>query len=205
MVVRNLLSCIVRSNKPFLPAHLQIEPSNKCNLKCVMCPRNEHIFKEGNMKLEQFKKIINENKQLKQITLSGYGEPTINLALEDMIKYAKSKKINVEIITNGTLLNEEKVKSLLQTGLDRIYLSVDSAEPITYKKIRGVNFSLVKKAGELINEQKKALKRKKPFLVINCVVMKDNVNDLFKVVDFAKTMDASVNFKSLRSSEPGFF
>ena len=65
---------------PFKPVHVQIEPTDACNLDCSFCAHSKVIEKPRVMSLEEFHRIIDET-QPKKVTLSGYGEPLLNKAL----------------------------------------------------------------------------------------------------------------------------
>ena len=77
------------------------------------------------------KKIIKECSILgvKRIVLSRLGEPLLHPNLKEIIKFTKSNKIrNVSMVCNAMLLNDEKCKELIESGLDLISFSVDAAK-----------------------------------------------------------------------------
>lgn len=133
------------------PLHLDIESTSACNLRCVMCARNfmheELENKIGYMKWELFKKVIDEASRhgLPSIKLNYRGEPLLHPDLEKMVRYAKrAGVIEVQFNTNGLLLSEERARSLIDAGLDRIIFSFDGATKKTYESIRtGSNYETV--------------------------------------------------------------
>jgi len=133
------------------PLHLDIESTSACNLRCIMCARNfmqeELENKIGYMKWGLFKKIIDEASEhgLPSIKLNYRGEPLLHPDLEKMVRYAKDAGvIEVQFNTNGLLLTEERARSLIGAGLDRIIFSFDGATKETYEKIRtGSNYETV--------------------------------------------------------------
>ncbi len=121
------------------PQHIYIENTNACNLKCIMCSRNQMSRKIRTMTLNNFVKIINNLIELKiypRLTITGSGEPLLDRSLIDKIRYAKENHFHVSIISNATLLSEEKTIALIKSGLDRIQFSFDSINKKTYDKIR---------------------------------------------------------------------
>jgi radical SAM protein with 4Fe4S-binding SPASM domain len=91
------------------------------------------------MELGLFKKIIDEAAALGTYSLNMnlLNEPLTHPKLLEMIKYAKNKGIvDVFFHSHGGLLNEEKAKELLDSGLDRLLISIDSPYKEKYNRIR---------------------------------------------------------------------
>ncbi len=118
------------------PYSLAIDPCNLCNFKCNFCAiqsKNVELsFKKQMMDFELFKKIIDDLTQfpekLKVLRLNGQGEPLLNPYFPQMVKYAKDKDIAdfIETITNGSLLKPELNEKLIDSGIDRIRISIES-------------------------------------------------------------------------------
>ncbi len=124
------------------PSHVDIELSSLCNLNCPMCYTTTDKFKTKvngtNMNFDLYKKIIDAcvEYNLYSIRLSLRGESFLNPDIFDMIKYAKEKGIKeVSSLTHGGFLNEEKLKKLIDLGLDWLTISFDGIGE-TYDKIR---------------------------------------------------------------------
>lgn len=127
---------------------LMIETTNRCNLKCTTCFSHQDGRSKKDMSLKDFIKLINSNADhISHISLYNYGEPLLNRSTFGMIRYAKKMGIkHIKLATNGTLLTEQKVTSLVNSGLDYISISLDGASAATYAKFRiGGNFGLVVK------------------------------------------------------------
>ena len=149
-LVKNLALSMVSYKKGDLrlknmPTLLWIEPTNKCNLKCVMCP-NKNIDKDqlGFMKWDLYKKIIDE---VSCFASSAYlllaGESMLHKDIYKMIRYAKDNGIRPLLNTNGTLLAVERNrKMLLDSGIAHITFAFDGYNSETYERIRvGANFN----------------------------------------------------------------
>lgn len=148
-----------------IPNHLYIEPTNQCNLKCVMCPYKMQERKKSFMDMDLYRKIIDDaaNLGIPWIHLWKFGEPLLHPQIFEMVRYAKEKGIGqVGITTNGVLLDGKKV---LESGMDFINFSVDSLNPRTYKKIRGTELSPILKNIQLLLE-KRGLERKPRITVL---------------------------------------
>ena len=126
------------------PLHLDIAITNVCNLECTFCARTVRVDdgtwrKAQHMDLDLFKKIIDEATELGTYSLNMnlLNEPLTHPKLLEMIKYAKEKGIvDVFFHSHGGLLNEQKAKELLDSGLDRLLISIDSPYKEKYNKIR---------------------------------------------------------------------
>ena len=123
-----------------LPSFYVIEPTNRCNLKCSICPNSiGYPLKRGYMEWDLFVKIINQIKNVAQIIqLYWMGEPLLHTRLIDMIKYIKKNTCaKVIISTNGNLLNKKIANLLIDSGIDKIIISCDAAESQeVYSQIR---------------------------------------------------------------------
>jgi len=120
------------------PYRLWIEPTNRCNLACVMCP-NRELPKEdlGFMDFNLYQSIIDQASPLvHDVNLHHRGEPTLHPRIADMIGYADRKGMKVKLHTNGTTLNARLSGALLRSGLRLISFSFDGYDAETYEKIR---------------------------------------------------------------------
>lgn len=125
------------------PLHLDIELAGMCNLKCKHCFQNGLITQPlGLMEYNLFKKIIDKAvpRGLCACKLQIRGESFLHPKLFDCINYAKSTGVlDVQITTNGTLLDNECIKGVLNSGLDAIILSVDSHHEENFQRGHGNN------------------------------------------------------------------
>jgi len=143
----NLIKSLVREvasyksgslNTPYFPTALWIEPTNKCNLKCIMCPNSiSEPENPGFMDMYLFEKIIDESAEsISYITLNISGEALLHKSLPAMVRYAKEKGVAVYLSTNATILSKKKSKELLEAGLDWVNFSFDGVTRETYERVR---------------------------------------------------------------------
>jgi radical SAM protein with 4Fe4S-binding SPASM domain len=132
-------------NRIFLPwSHesLLYEVTPRCNLKCLYC---YNVWKDDvgytqeelstQKALELIKKAIKESR-CRQFTFTG-GEPTLRDDLEQLVSCAALSCENVTLITNGTLLYEERIKSLIDAGVSLFELPLNSADRIIHNNMAG--------------------------------------------------------------------
>lgn len=186
---------------PFPPAEFWIEPTNYCNLKCIMCPqRGEMTRKKGMMKLGTFKKIIDKISAWgPKINLYHSGEPLLHPDIFEMIKYAAENNCYVNLATNGTLLDKEKSLKLIDSGLDELRFSFDGASREVYEKIRvGASFENVNENILIFLEKKKIRKSKKPKVVIEIILMEETKKHIDSFLERFKILKVDeVRFRTL--------
>jgi len=157
------------------PLRLWIEPTDVCNLRCVMCPQSvPRGFAKGYMDIDLFRKIVDEAKGLVyDVNLHHRGESTIHPRLGEMVRYAREAGIYTRLHTNGTLLDEAKSIQLVEAGLDLISFSFDGYDKESYEKIR-VKSKFERTLGNILRflEVKRRLGRRTPYAI-------------FEVIDFS--------------------
>ena len=122
----------------FLPSKIDVEPTTKCNLNCIYCqvPGWERA-KKKDLTIQEFKEILERFPLLKSVKLQGMGESFLNRDIFDMIKYCNQKDIVVHINTNGTVLDEEKIKKLFASPPTCISFSLNTPNRKTFLTLQG--------------------------------------------------------------------
>ncbi|WOF16355.1 radical SAM protein [Methanoplanus sp. FWC-SCC4] len=178
-----------RTNLLFRPTAIQIEPTTKCNLKCKFCLSPVWERKGKDMDIGDFKKIIDQFPFLVNVLLQGVGEPLMCKDFFKMIEYCHHKKIKVGTVTNGTLLDNETVKKILDSKIEWLAISIDGSKPETFENIRiGANFNQV--ISNVSNLIKMRGNSKIPRIPIHFVGNINNMNELPGVVRLAKNIGA---------------
>ncbi len=152
-----------------LPLRLWIETASCCNLRCIMCPnRDMPAARKGLMEIGLFRKIIDECAAFAgDVYLHHRGEPLLNPALYDMIKYARAAGLKTRFHSNGTLLNAERIDKLLEAGPDLVSFSVDGFAKESYEQIRqGANFEQTVAGIVQLAEARRKRGLRRPYLVI---------------------------------------
>jgi radical SAM protein with 4Fe4S-binding SPASM domain len=115
-----------------------IESTARCNLRCGMCPNKDMpAADKGHMSLELFRKILDEAAPfVHDIYLHHRGEPLLNPAIFDMIRYAEGKGVPARFHSNGCLLDPAKAEKLLDAGPSLVSFSIDGFEKECYEAVR---------------------------------------------------------------------
>ena len=172
------------------PMTVSIEPTTACNLRCPECPSGLRSFtrETGNLKKNFFTKTIDEiYKDLIYLIFYFQGEPYINPDFLDMVSYANKKGIYTITSTNGHFLNDANAKKTIESGLDRMIISVDGTTQEVYENYR--------KEGKLENvlagarnvvKWKKKLNSSTPHIIFQFLVVKPNehqIPDIYRLAE----------------------
>lgn len=173
-----------------LPMTISIEPTTACNLRCPECPSGLRAFSRpiGNLKQDFFRKTIDElHKQLIYLIFYFQGEPYINPGFLDMVKYAKDKGIYTITSTNGHFLNDANAKKTIESGLDRMIISVDGTTQETYENYRKEgNLESVLQGARNIVKWKKAMNSATPHTIFQFLVVKPNEHQIDEIYRIAE-------------------
>jgi radical SAM protein with 4Fe4S-binding SPASM domain len=138
---------------PDFPPRVQVELTNRCNLRCIMCTRNQMTRGEGDIDFETFRKIADEWAVEPGVALCLYflGEPLLHRGLESMIAYLVALKKQhpgpgqFGIQTNGMLLTRERAAALLDAGLRNFAISLDALEGDLERIRRGASYRRIER------------------------------------------------------------
>jgi MoaA/NifB/PqqE/SkfB family radical SAM enzyme len=174
-----------------LPGFLQIEPVGQCNLACRMCP--VVLRGEGGpgkppafMPYEAFCSLVDQFTGVRELHLQGLGEPLLHPRFFDMVAYAAARGIDVSTNTNLTALSERRAELCVQSGLARMHVSLDAADPAAYEYIRvGSRHERVVRNLRYIGAAKRRLAAERPEVRLVAVAMRRNLEELPGLVRFA--------------------
>lgn len=175
-----------------LPVSVSFEPTTSCNLRCPECPSGLRAFTRPTGMLQQnfFINTIDQlSKDLLYLVFYFQGEPYLNPGFLDMVKYAAEKKIYTATSTNAHYLNDENAKRTIESGLDRLIISIDGTTQDVYEQYRiGGNLNKVIEGTKNIIRWKKELKSKTPFIVFQFLVVKPNEHQVGEVKKLGKEL-----------------
>ncbi len=164
---------------------LSIEPTNSCNLSCTECPTgtNGLTRQKGNFSTTAFKKLIDQKaKDLIYLNFYFQGEPFLNKNILEMIKLASQKNIYTSTSTNAQLIDKELAKNIVDSGLNRIIISIDGTSQEIYEKYRiGGQLEKVINASKFLIEAKKDSKKNNLKIVFQFLVFKHNEHQIHKI------------------------
>ncbi|MFH8119401.1 MAG: radical SAM protein [Candidatus Aenigmatarchaeota archaeon] len=186
---------------PFL---IEIWPTNRCNLKCVMCgtwAKRKMMEKRGveynpideiknEVSEERLIELVKESKEMgaREFLITGGGEPFVRKATTlKLMNEIKNLNFFGNLNTNGTLLKKEDIREIVGIDWDMIMFSVDAPYAKLHDEIRGVKncFKKVKENLLRIKKEKKKSRKDKPKVVFNTVLSNKIYDKIDKLIKLA--------------------
>jgi MoaA/NifB/PqqE/SkfB family radical SAM enzyme len=185
----------LRAGRQVNPVHVNLIPSNKCNMRCSFCMfRTEkfpvvHEYDRASMlSLDKMREIISDciDMGVKCIQIDGGGEPTTHPDLATVLRDIVASPMDLGMLTNGLALKQEHIDMLKYASWVRF--SLDAANPITFADVKGVD----KKAFDIVIKNiKKMIKcNKKATISINFVVTKRNWCEIIEATKMVRDLGA---------------
>ncbi|CAN5368172.1 radical SAM protein [soil metagenome] len=175
-----------------LPISISIEPTTSCNLRCPECPSGLRKFSRPTGMLDKniFRTYIDQMKDhLMYLTFYFQGEPFLNPDFLEMVKYAASNKIYTSTSTNAHYLDSETAKRTVESGLERLIISIDGTTQETYSFYRvGGKLEKVIEGTKQVLKWKKELKSATPHVVFQFLVVKPNEHQIKEVHRMAEDL-----------------
>ena len=169
------------------PVGLIWELTRACNLKCKHCFSDSGRPELRELTTEEIKTAIDRFAEQKvfSINFTG-GEPLLRSDLFEILRYASSKKISIDLSTNGFLVTAKMVELLQQTNVFQLQVSLDGIGD-SHDNFRGVKGSF-RRALDAI----KLLKKANINVAISTSVNKNNLAEISKLIDLSVDVGASV-------------
>jgi len=188
------------------PVSLSVEPTTSCNLRCPECPSGLRAFTRptGMLQPDFFKNTIDEvYRELLYLIFYFQGEPYLNPDFLKMVRYAADKKIYTATSTNAHYLTDALARQTVESGLDRLIISIDGTTQDVYEQYRvGGDLEKVLEGTRRMVEWKKTLGSKTPFIIFQFLVVKPNEHQIADVKRLANTVGVDqVRFKTAQIYE----
>jgi len=161
------------------PSIFVVEPTNRCNLRCALCPtgQTDASVAKGDMPLAVFKRVVDQAAESAIVmNLLNWGEPTLHSELPEMIRYAADRGIWTVVSTNfSRRYPPGYLEALLTSGLGVLHIDLDGPDPETYRVYRrGGDFGLVVENARNVVALKRKLGLQYPLIESAMMVMRHN-------------------------------
>jgi len=177
---------------------INIGVTDRCNQRCIMCSEHSPYCADGGRRMaaadvlderdfgimdpSMYRALIEDLRDMgcKEVELCGLGEPLLHPKLFDFLRQAKQAGLWVRLVTNASLLDEDKDRELVALGLDELHVSINAAAPETYAKVHGVAesvFSRVLAALRAVAAAREEAGSSRPVIETSFVVQSDNYRE----------------------------
>ncbi|NTV23942.1 MAG: radical SAM protein [Nanoarchaeota archaeon] len=167
------------------PSFVTINPTFSCNLKCKMC-NYWKIRQKEELCAVKWKKAISELKAWLgyfHLSICG-GEPLLRPDIEEIIAFASGNKLMINLMTNGTLLNNSRINSLQESGLTSVTISIDSGRKEFHDSLRGAAGTYDK-----VKEAIKDLRKTKMKIFLSSILIDPSPYSMRILLDMSKETD----------------
>lgn len=169
-----------------LPELIEIEVTNTCNLRCRMC----HVSFEPSLPTQLFDVELVDKLHCLQgsyVVLGSGFEPMLHPHFSKLVRQLSTLDMTIEIVTNATQCNGDKLNALIDARTHLINLSFDGGTPETYNYIRRQsNYDRV--IGNIENLKNRFV-NKDTFFAVNNTVMKSNLSEVITAVDLWESLE----------------
>ena len=172
------------------PISLSVEPTTSCNLRCPECPSGLRSFTRdtGMVEMSNYKNMIDEQyRKLSYLLLYFQGEPFLHPSFLELAKYANKKGVYTATSTNAHYFSDQVARDTIQSGLDRLIISIDGTTQETYEQYRvGGELEKVISGAKKLVKWKQELKSRTPYLIFQFLVVRPNEHQVQDVYKLAK-------------------
>lgn len=170
------------------PTDFVVETSTNCNLKCVFCARNFTSMDTKPLNINDCAYILRKLPFANIFRLGVQGEPFLNETNFQFADLLTKFWRTISFTTNGQFLNEDTIKKF-SPGVKIIYDSVDAGSQEVYDIYRDhADFNRWKEGAKLLKKLRPDMG-----LQINYLLMKENLDDVTKMIDFCGEIGASLS------------
>ena len=165
-----------------MPVSISVEPTTACNLRCPECPSGLRSFTRptGKAPWQVFESLVNEvAPYTTSMILYFQGEPFLHPKFLDMVRYASRARLYTITSTNGHFLTDQMARQTVESGLNRLVVSIDGITQQTYESYRkGGKLEQVLEGARRIVHWKRVLGSKAPYLVFQFLVVAPNEHEI---------------------------
>lgn len=176
-----------RAPEKLTPYAVLAELSHRCPLQCPYCSNPVELERaSGECTTDEWRRVMDEAVDLGvlHVHFSG-GEPTVRRDLEQLVAHAAQVGLYSNLITSAVLLDEARVKSLADSGLDHVQISFQDSTAELGDRIAGYKGALEKKKRAARLVRKAGLP-----LTVNAVMHRQNLHRLEDTIRMAVELDA---------------
>jgi FkbM family methyltransferase len=119
--------------------HVEIEPTNICNTRCLHCPHESLSRPYGKMDWDTYQIVMDKTMAYTpnfSVEYAGMGEPLLNPEVYNFIKYVSGMG-STSLTTNASALTDKNIQKLIDAGLSRLTISFNGEAKAVYELMMG--------------------------------------------------------------------
>lgn len=182
-------------------SYVQIEPTTRCNFTCGFCC-GRHMPQED-LDDATFQAALDTFTDLEHVELQGEGESLLHKRFFDMVDALRARNVKVSFITNGSLLHPSAVDRLLDAGIDKISVSIESPDPEVFREIRGGKLEKVERNLAHLMAEKARRGLAGPVVGLSITVLERTRDSFPGILDFYERLglDGGITLQPLQRME----
>lgn len=158
---------------------------------------------QSDLDLDTLRRTLDALPELEHIELQGEGEPLIHPSFFDLLTLIRERHIRVSFICNGSLLSQRNVDRLLDLGVEKISVSMESADPEQFRQIRGGLFDKVVRGIETLLSTRNQRGLDRPVVGLSITVLRSTRDQLRPIVALYKRLglDGGLTLQPLQDKQ----
>ena len=172
---------------------IQVEVTTHCNASCIYCPHTvmRNRWANRHMPIEVFYEFIPFLRHTELVYLQGWGEPLLHKDFFEMVRICKDRGKRVGFTTNGMLLTEDTIRTLVDLELDIMGISLAGTTARTHNQIRkGTDFNKLISHLERLCKIQAEKKTEVPAVHLAYLMLKSNFHEIKEILPLAKRVGA---------------
>ena len=178
---------------------LQIEPTTRCNFTCGFCCGRS--MPQEDLAWETFEASLATFPDLEHVELQGEGESLLHPRFADMCAALAARGVQVSLISNGSLWSAAHIDRALSLGVQKISISIESADPDTFRKLRGGKLDKVIRNLEALMAERNRRGLRAPVVGFSVTVLRSTLptlRDIYALYD-RLGLDGGVTLQPLQA------
>jgi MoaA/NifB/PqqE/SkfB family radical SAM enzyme len=159
---------------------LQIEPTTRCNFICGFCAGRS--MRQSDLLFSRLEHALHAFPELRHVELQGEGESLMHPRFLDMVELLRARGVRVSFITNGSYLTPETIGRLLDAGIEKISVSLESSDPAEFQRIRGGKLDKVLRGVEALLRERRVRKLDRPVIGFAVTVLRSTRDRLAAII-----------------------
>jgi MoaA/NifB/PqqE/SkfB family radical SAM enzyme len=204
---RDLAGVVRRGQALAGPSYLEIDLTNNCNQHCAGCWLHSYLMgddrltgaeRRATLEYDRVERLILDAKRLgaRRLQLSGAGEPFMHPRIEDVLRLAKGQELDVNVISNFTLVDEDRARLLVDLGVDSITVSLWAGTAPTYVRTHPTAsetlFQRIVRVVSHLTWYRRQTGARYPRVKIYNVISNLNCREIHEMIDVAREMGADL-------------